>query len=128
MLPKYGLVDSTRLRLAGFLTMFSSTFEASDILIALNRDNLENFVVLAGIQTRPDKSEAGLLTTRLSQLPSNVHAYVPQPYNLFLQVVTLSLYTYFVAALMGRQLVPPADGSTSKYEPDVYFPLFTALQ
>ncbi|XP_039763402.1 bestrophin-4 isoform X2 [Pararge aegeria] len=46
----------------------------------------------------------------------------------YTQVVTLSLYTYFVAALMGRQLVPPADGSTSKYEPDVYFPLFTALQ
>ncbi|XP_052746430.1 bestrophin-2 isoform X2 [Bicyclus anynana] len=46
----------------------------------------------------------------------------------YTQVVTLSLYTYFVAALMGRQLVPPAPGSTSKYEPDVYFPLFTALQ
>lgn len=46
----------------------------------------------------------------------------------YLQVVTLALYTYFVAALMGRQLVPPAPGSTSKYEPDVYFPLFTALQ
>ncbi|CAK1554200.1 unnamed protein product [Leptosia nina] len=46
----------------------------------------------------------------------------------YTQVVTLALYTYFVAALMGRQLVPPAPGSTSKYEPDVYFPLFTALQ
>lgn len=46
----------------------------------------------------------------------------------YTQVVTLALYTYFVAALMGRQLVPPASGSTSKYEPDVYFPLFTALQ
>ncbi|CAH2104017.1 unnamed protein product [Euphydryas editha] len=49
-------------------------------------------------------------------------------YLYFSQVVTLALYTYFVAALMGRQLVPPASGSTSKYEPDVYFPLFTALQ
>ncbi|XP_063837264.1 bestrophin-4 [Ostrinia nubilalis] len=46
----------------------------------------------------------------------------------YTQVVTLALYTYFVAALMGRQLVPAAPGSTSKYEPDVYFPLFTALQ
>ncbi|CAH4038516.1 bestrophin-4 [Pieris brassicae] len=46
----------------------------------------------------------------------------------YTQVVTLALYTYFVAALMGRQLIPPAPGSTSKYEPDVYFPLFTALQ
>ncbi|XP_061721620.1 bestrophin-2 isoform X2 [Cydia pomonella] len=46
----------------------------------------------------------------------------------YTQVVTLALYTYFVAALMGRQLVPPAHGSTSQYHPDVYFPLFTALQ
>ncbi|XP_063546505.1 bestrophin-2 isoform X3 [Cydia strobilella] len=46
----------------------------------------------------------------------------------YTQVVTLALYTYFVAALMGRQLVPPAQGSTSQYHPDVYFPLFTALQ
>ncbi|XP_013146486.1 PREDICTED: bestrophin-4 isoform X2 [Papilio polytes] len=46
----------------------------------------------------------------------------------YTQVVTLALYTYFVAALMGRQLLPPAPGSTSKYEPDVYFPVFTALQ
>jgi hypothetical protein len=46
-------------------------------------------------------------------------------------VVTLVLYTYFIAALMGRQMVPhsgtPANGA--KYEdPDLYFPLFTALQ
>jgi bestrophin, other len=46
------------------------------------------------------------------------------------QVVTLVLYTYFIAALMGRQMVPhmpTVDGK--KYEdPDLYFPLFTALQ
>lgn len=46
----------------------------------------------------------------------------------YTQVVTLALYTYFIAALMGRQLLPPATGSSAKYEPDVYFPLFTALQ
>lgn len=47
------------------------------------------------------------------------------------QVVTLVLYTYFIAALMGRQMVPhmPPDGNGKKYEdPDLYFPLFTALQ
>jgi bestrophin, other len=47
------------------------------------------------------------------------------------QVVTLVLYTYFIAALMGRQMVPHMPPSTDgkKYEdPDLYFPLFTALQ
>lgn len=58
---------------------------------------------------------------RAPRRPASCRARCPQ-------VVTLALYTYFVAALMGRQLVPPAPGSTSKYEPDVYFPLFTALQ
>lgn len=48
-----------------------------------------------------------------------------------MQVVTLVLYTYFIAALLGRQMIPKVDGSlpTGKYEdPDLYFPLFTALQ
>lgn len=45
------------------------------------------------------------------------------------QVVTLVLYSYFMAALMGRQMVPRLNGATGKYEdPDLYFPLFTALQ
>lgn len=47
------------------------------------------------------------------------------------QVVTLSLYAYFISALLGRQfVVRPADGSPSgKYEePDMYFPVFTTLQ
>lgn len=50
----------------------------------------------------------------------------------FSQVVTLVLYTYFIAALLGRQMIPKTDGlghSDKKYEdPDLYFPLFTALQ
>ncbi|GLV33970.1 Bestrophin 2 [Carabus blaptoides fortunei] len=47
----------------------------------------------------------------------------------YTQVVTLALYTYFIAALMGRQFVPHKDGTASKYEePDMYFPFFTALQ
>lgn len=46
------------------------------------------------------------------------------------QVVTLVLYSYFIAALLGRQMIPRVDGATDrKYEdPDLYFPLFTALQ
>lgn len=47
------------------------------------------------------------------------------------QVVTLVLYTYFIAALMGRQMVPQQvhTPNGAKYEdPDLYFPLFTALQ
>lgn len=54
--------------------------------------------------------------------------------SVLFQVVTLALYTYFVAALMGRQFVIIPDGPDGrprydKYdEPDVYFPFFTALQ
>ncbi|KAJ8945962.1 hypothetical protein NQ318_016790, partial [Aromia moschata] len=45
-------------------------------------------------------------------------------------VVSLALYAYFIAALLGRQFVPYADKSMqTKWEaPDVYFPFFTALQ
>lgn len=48
----------------------------------------------------------------------------------YTQVVTLVLYTYFIAALMGRQMVPSEEATPGKkYEdPDLYFPLFTALQ
>lgn len=47
----------------------------------------------------------------------------------YTQVVTLVLYSYFMAALMGRQMVPRLNDATGKYEdPDLYFPLFTALQ
>lgn len=43
--------------------------------------------------------------------------------------MTLVLYSYFMAALFGRQMVPRHNGETGKYEdPDLYFPLFTALQ
>lgn len=44
------------------------------------------------------------------------------------QVVTLALYTYFIAALMGRQIVPPPDQKNDPDEPDFYFPFFTAIQ
>ncbi|XP_058975703.1 uncharacterized protein LOC101900043 isoform X1 [Musca domestica] len=43
----------------------------------------------------------------------------------YTQVVTLVLYTYFIAALVGRQMLPDHTGQEDK---DLYFPLFTALQ
>ncbi|KAG5878863.1 hypothetical protein JTB14_006851 [Gonioctena quinquepunctata] len=48
----------------------------------------------------------------------------------YTQVVSLALYTYFFAALLGRQFIPYADSDNqNKYEsPDMYFPFFTALQ
>lgn len=49
---------------------------------------------------------------------------------IFFQVVSLALYVYFMAALLGRQFVPYAEkNSVSKWEePDMYFPFFTSLQ
>ncbi|XP_020714146.1 bestrophin-3 [Ceratitis capitata] len=43
----------------------------------------------------------------------------------YTQVVTLVLYTYFIAALVGRQMLP---NMTDAKDPDLYFPLFTVLQ
>lgn len=45
------------------------------------------------------------------------------------QVVTLSVYTYFMAQLMGRQFVETThpDGTVTG-DPDIFFPLFTSLQ
>lgn len=47
--------------------------------------------------------------------------------------MSLALYVYFIAALLGRQFVPYADPniykSGTKWEvPDMYFPFFTSLQ
>ncbi|KAJ8933520.1 hypothetical protein NQ314_013960 [Rhamnusium bicolor] len=49
---------------------------------------------------------------------------------LIFKVVSLALYVYFIAALLGRQFIPYADKSmqTKWEEPDMYFPFFTALQ
>nr|CAH7746524.1 unnamed protein product [Callosobruchus chinensis] len=48
----------------------------------------------------------------------------------YTQVVSLALYVYFMAALLGRQFIPYAESSMqNKWEnPDMYFPFFTALQ
>ena len=45
--------------------------------------------------------------------------------NIFFQVVTLGLYTYFIAALMGKQMIP----TRKEYDsPDMYVPLFAMMQ
>lgn len=47
----------------------------------------------------------------------------------YTQVVTLALYTYFISALIGRQLVPRSTSVTDQIEElDMHFPFFTALQ
>ncbi|XP_014209691.1 uncharacterized protein LOC106640244 [Copidosoma floridanum] len=50
----------------------------------------------------------------------------------YTQVVTLSLYAYFLSALLGRQFIYQSEagsGFSGKYEvPDMYFPFFTTLQ
>jgi len=43
-------------------------------------------------------------------------------------VVTLVLYTYFIAALLGRQMLPNVLDRNGREDPDLYFPLFTVLQ
>uniref|UniRef100_A0A182U742 Bestrophin homolog n=1 Tax=Anopheles melas TaxID=34690 RepID=A0A182U742_9DIPT len=47
----------------------------------------------------------------------------------YTQVVTLVLYSYFTAAIMGSQMIPTYDAASGTYqELDVFFPLFTVLQ
>ncbi|XP_030385174.1 uncharacterized protein LOC115632250 isoform X2 [Scaptodrosophila lebanonensis] len=46
----------------------------------------------------------------------------------YTQVVTLVLYTYFIAALLGRQMLPNVLDRTGREDPDLYFPFFTVLQ
>jgi hypothetical protein len=43
------------------------------------------------------------------------------------QVVTLAVYTYFMATLMGNQFLDPEKGYP-KHEVDLVFPVFTFLQ
>ena len=44
-----------------------------------------------------------------------------------LQVVTLAVYTFFFATLMGRQFLDPSKGYEG-HDVDVFVPLFTFLQ
>lgn len=63
---------------------------------------------------------------RLGSLIGYDTVCVPLVYT---QVVTLSVYTYFIAQLMGRQFVETRhpDGTVTG-DPDIFFPLFTSLQ
>ncbi|KAJ8922398.1 hypothetical protein NQ315_004343 [Exocentrus adspersus] len=64
---------------------------------------------------------------RLGSLIGYDTVNVPLVYT---QVVSLALYVYFIAALLGRQFIPFADKSMQNKweEPDMYFPFFTSLQ
>lgn len=63
---------------------------------------------------------------RLGSLIGYDTVSVPLVYT---QVVSLALYVYFIAALLGRQFVQKAENMTGKFEdPDIYFPVVTALQ
>ena len=44
-----------------------------------------------------------------------------------LQVVTLAVYTFFFACLIGRQFLDPAQGHPG-HDLDLYVPVFTLLQ
>ena len=46
---------------------------------------------------------------------------------LSLQVVTLAVYTFFFACLIGRQFLDPAQGYQG-HDLDLYIPVFTLLQ
>ncbi|XP_017773950.1 PREDICTED: uncharacterized protein LOC108560780 [Nicrophorus vespilloides] len=71
-------------------------------------------------------TELSVIRQKLGSLIGYDTVCVPLVYT---QVVTLALYTYFIAALMGRQFIPDAPQPVGKFEdPDMYFPFFTALQ
>ncbi|XP_055910236.1 bestrophin homolog 15 [Eupeodes corollae] len=46
----------------------------------------------------------------------------------YTQVVTLVLYIYFIAAVVGKQMLPNMPPRNGKADTDLYFPLFTVLQ
>ncbi len=45
----------------------------------------------------------------------------------YMQVVTLSTWTYFLGCILGRQYLNPVKGHAG-YEMDLYFPVFTFLE
>jgi len=53
--------------------------------------------------------------------------FFDRSFHMCLQVVTLAVYTYFMATLMGNQFLDPQKGYP-KHEVDLVFPLFTFLQ
>lgn len=69
-------------------------------------------------------TELSDIRRRLGALIGYDTVCVPLVYT---QVVTLALYTYFIAALLGQQFIPNNAEINDKM-PDIYFPFFTALQ
>ncbi|XP_066250882.1 bestrophin-3 [Euwallacea similis] len=72
-------------------------------------------------------TELSDIRRRLGALIGYDTVSVPLVYT---QVVSLALYVYFVAALLGRQFVPyaPPEMRGKIEDPDIFFPFFTALQ
>lgn len=62
---------------------------------------------------------------RLGSLIGYDNVTVPLVYT---QVVTLSVYIYFAAALIGKQFVTPVAGANIIDNIDIYFPVVTVLQ
>nr|CAD7438355.1 unnamed protein product [Timema bartmani] len=88
----------------------------------INRARKENLIASDHlVQTM--LMELSDIRRRLGSLIGYDTVCVPLVYT---QVVTLSVYMYFLSALMGRQFVED-EHSTTDY-PDMYFPLFTVLQ
>jgi predicted membrane chloride channel (bestrophin family) len=95
---------------------------ATNIINRARKENLINSDQL--VQTI--LMELSEIRRRLGSLIGYDTVCVPLVYT---QVVSLALYLYFIAALLGRQFVPDAANSTGRYEePDMYFPFFTAIQ
>jgi hypothetical protein len=53
--------------------------------------------------------------------------FVDRSVHMCFQVVTLAVYTYFMATLMGNQFLDPEKGYP-KHEVDLVVPIFTLLQ
>jgi hypothetical protein len=72
--------------------------------------------------------EDGILPSKITSRTAGTTAVEARPNSCrlihlwleLLQVVTLSVYTYFIAALMGRQFILS--------DTDMFFPFFTVLQ
>lgn len=91
----------------------------------INRARKDSFITSDHI-VQTLLTELSDIRRRLGALIGYDTVNVPLVYT---QVVTLALYTYFVAALIGRQFVPYATSPVGKFEdPDMFFPFFTSLQ
>ncbi|XP_059216214.1 bestrophin-2 isoform X3 [Stomoxys calcitrans] len=90
----------------------------------INRARKENLITSDHI-VQTILVELSDIRRRLGGLIGYDTVCVPLVYT---QVVTLVLYTYFIAALVGRQMLPYMPTQNGKEDSDLYFPLFTALQ